>query len=566
MNGISLIAFDFIILIVTATILAIIAKKTKQPPLIAYILTGLILGPVLLNIVSETEVIKLFSKLGIGFLLFLLGIEMNIKEIKGLLKPIASIALWQTVLQTSLAFIIPLALGFTLVETIVIALCTVFGATPVVVKLLADKDEINSLPGKIDVGVLILQDIYLVMILALFSAESLTNISAIGAAMGKFLVLVAVIGAISYLSTQYFLPKVFKKIAENKHTFFVYGVAWAFLFIGMSTYLGLSIEIGAFLAGLGLGQMPYRNELKDRVRPLTNFFIVIFFSSIGLTLGISNITAYWLEAVIASIILVIGNFWIMFFLIKRQGFDKETTFLGSINMTQVSEFSLIVATMAVGVQTGVLGQIGHDILGYVSVMAIITIPVSAYLINYNHQIYEKVEHLFKPFKNVKRHGESLKRLENHAIIVGYNDTAQRILPAINYYFKQVAIVDRNTKNVDLLEKEPVEYIFGDFKHVEMRNAAALTQADLIISFADEKIVDEKILEHCKEEAIVFQVARDPTTAAELYGLGADYVIQEDALANEKMKEYLKTYLENKEQFKKEIKTDEESIMWGGRCD
>lgn len=560
----SLITTDLVVLVITATLLAILAKKTNQPPLVAYVLTGMILGPAILNVVSETQAIKLFSELGLGFLLFLLGIEMNLKEIRDLLRPITNIAIWQTIMQTSLAFMIAFALGFSLVETSIVALCTVFGATPVIVKLLADKGEITSLPGKIDVGVLIIQDIILVVYLALFSAESLANISAVGGALIKIFALIGLIGALSYLSSQYFLPKLLKQIADNKHTFFVYGIGWVFLFISLSIYLGLSIEIGAFLAGLGLGQIPYREELKERVRPLTDFFMVIFFSSIGLTLGISNLSAYWVEAVIASAVLMFGNFLIMFYLIKRQGFDKETTFIGSINMTQVSEFSLVVGGLAVARQTGVFAQIGPDILGYISLMALITMPLSAYLINYNKQIYEKVEHLLGSFKSEDTTGKDVEFLDEHAIIVGYNDIAEKILPIVNNYFDQVIVIDRKSYNVDKLEKESVKYIFGDFDHEEIRRTAGLSRANLILSFSKEERLNKEILRTCKDSSLVFQAVDDTELASELYDLGADYIIRENTLTAEKMMDYLEDYFNSPDRFKERIETDKESILWGGR--
>jgi len=186
---------------------------------------------------------------------------------------------------------------------------------------------------------LILQDIYLVIILALFSAESLTNPVEIGLTLSKILGLMAAVAVLSLLSSRYILPVLFSRVAESRHAFFfIHGIAWAFLFISLTMELNLSVEVGAFLAGLGLGQIPYREMSLKNVSDLTDFFMVVFFSSIGLSLTSQNLLVYWKEAVIASIVLMIGNFLIMFYLIDRENFTPETSFLGSINMTQVSEF------------------------------------------------------------------------------------------------------------------------------------------------------------------------------------------------------------------------------------
>lgn len=569
---------DLVLIIVTATILSILARKTGQPSIVAYIFTGIVLGPVLIGIaddlgltnliaqlgldfiphpfgaVTESELTHLMSELGLGFLLFLLGIEMNLKEIEELLKPIANIAIWQTVLQTSLAFIIPLVLGFTLIETVVIALCTVFGATPVIVKLLNDKDEINSLPGKIDVGVLILQDIYLVIILALFSADSLTNVSEIGFQLVKIFALIGLIGGLSYFFAQNLLPKLFKRIGDDRHAFFIHGLAWAFVFITISVNLGLDIEVGAFLAGLGLGQMPYRNELKERIRPLTNFFIVIFFSSIALTLEPSNLYAYWFEAVVASVILMIGNFSIMFYLINRLDFDAATSFLGSINMTQVSEFSLVVGGLAV-----TQGYVGNDILGYLSLMALLTMTSSSYLINYNQQIYSKVEPYLKRFDNESNWENS--KLENHIVVLGYDNLARNTVEELSSHGKDVMIVDRNPDNVDELTNSKYEYIFGDASHGEVRKQAGIERADIVLSFIPELKISKQLLESTREDSIKIVKARNFQQAAELYELDADYVIVKNLLSGDRLGNQLKAYFEDRELFLEEIKEEQEKIKW-----
>lgn len=548
---------DLALIIITATALAFLARKTGQPTIVAYIATGLVLGPVMFNLVTESELTVLMSELGLGFLLFLLGIEMNLKEIEDLLRPIANIAVWQTVLQTGLAFVVPYLLGFSLIETVVIALCTVFGATPVIVKLLTDKDEISSLPGKIDVGVLILQDIYLVIILALFNAESLTNITAVGFALVKIFAMIGLVGTLSYLSSQYFLPRLFREIADDKHAFFVHGIAWAFLFISLATALDLSIEVGAFLAGLGLGQMPYRNELQERVRPLTDFFMVIFFSSIALTLQASNLWAYWIEAVLASVVLVIGNFLIMFFLINRQGFDAETTFIGSINMTQVSEFSLVVGGLAV-----TQGYIGNDILGYLSVMALLTMTSSTYLINYNRQIYDRVKKYLERFDSETSF--QTERLEDHVLIIGYDDLARNTVNEMEKFFDQIAIVDRNPENVQELRNSEHEYIYGDIRHGEVKKKASVEKAEIIISFVPDFDLNKQILRMAEEDSTRILKAENFEQASELYEMDAHYVIVKNMLSGDRLGEQLKVYLEDRELFDEEVEEEKRKIDWRSR--
>ena len=541
------------IVVLTATVLAVVARKLKQPVLLAYLVTGLVLGPAMLDIVGETRTLTLMSELGLGFLLFLVGIEMNLEEIKEILKPISIIAVGQTVLQTGLAFVVPLALGFGLFETTIIALCTVFGATPVIIKILTEKDELQSLPGKLDVGVLVLQDIYLILIVALINSGTLTQPDQIIGTLVKIVGLIGVIGAISLLSSRYILDDVFRRIADNRHAFFVHGIAWAFLFISLAEYLGLSVEVGAFLAGLGLGQIPYREELKERVRPLTDFFMVIFFSTLGLTLSIDNLTAYWVEAVIGSGVLMVGNFLIMFYLIDRMKFTPRTSFIGSINMTQVSEFSLVVGALAVQ-----QGYIGNDVLGYISVMALLTIGVSTYLINYNKEIYQKIEHLLQWLESEEKKDIEINRLEDHAVIIGYNEIADKICEKL-YREHDILVIDKNPGNTEKLAESPYEYIYGDFKHGEIREGANLEEAKFVISLTDERNINLKLMEEKLEEPVKIVTADRLEDATEFYDLGADYVILENILAANRTGEYLELYLEDRELFIEEINSELDHI-------
>lgn len=544
---------QFMLIIVTATVLGIIARKLKQPVLLAYLLTGLFLGPTVLNIAQETQTIALMSELGLGFLLFLVGIEMNLEEIKEIFKPVSIIAVGQTVLQTGLAFVVPLALGFGLFETFIIALCTVFGATPVIVKILTEKDELKSLPGKIDVGVLVLQDIYLILVLALIGSGSLTQPDKILITLGEIVAMICLIGLISIASSRYLLEDLFRRIADNRHAFFIHGVAWAFLFISVAEYLGLSVEVGAFLAGLGLGQIPYREELRERIRPLTDFFMVIFFSTLGLSLSVDNLLAYWQEAVVASAVMMVGNFFIMFYLIDRQKFTPRTSFIGSINMTQVSEFSLVVGALALS-----QGYIGGDILGYISLMAVLTIGTSTYLINYNKEIYEKVEHILQKYESEEKEDIEVKNLENHAVIIGYDELAQRTCKKLSEKY-DILVIDQDSSNAQELASSGYEYIYGDFKHGEIREGANMEDAEFVISFSSEKQVNTHVLEDRGEETTVIVKSDNFEDATEFYDLGADYVIMENILAGNRMSEYLELYLEDKDLFLKEIKAEMENI-------
>ncbi len=564
MNEIAL-AADFAIIVVVATIVGLLARQTGQPTIIAYILTGLILGPVMFDIVTEDALVENMAELGLGFLLFLLGMKMRFDDIREILRPIINIAVWQTILQTALALAVAWALGFDPTEIIIIALATVFGATPIIVKILTDKDEITSLPGKIDVGVLIVQDIYLVVVLALLGADSLGNPTEIAQTLGVIGVMMTFIALFSVASSRYLLPQLFRRVADNKDVFLIVAIAWAFLFIAISEYFDLSLEVGAFLAGISIAQLPYSKELEDRITPITDFFILVFFASIGLQLEAGELLTYWQEAVIASVVLMVGNFWIMFYLIYREDFSVETSFLGSINMIQVSEFSLVVGALAVNQEF-----IENEVLGYLSLMALLTMSVSTYIIAHNHTIYAKLEPWFSRFDSDDREDVDLDVYEDHAIAIGYDEITERALPMLEEKYGEVVIIDRQTDHIETLEEEGrYEYIYGDFRHGEIRKAANLKKASFVLSSTVQTDVNKALLDEVNDDAIVFVEAEKIDDARELYDRGADYVIMSTYLTAAKLSEYLEQYFVDRESLERSFERDiarierEESVEFEG---
>ncbi|AGB39227.1 cation:proton antiporter [Natronococcus occultus] len=554
-------AADFAIIIVVATVIGIIIRQLGQPTIIAYIAAGVILGPVAFDIVTDEGLVYLMSELGLGFLLFLLGMKMRFSDIREILRPVTNVAVGQTVLQTALAFLVALALGFGTMEVIVISLATVFGATPIIVKVLSDKDEITTLPGKIDVGVLIVQDIYLVVVLAMFSAESLDNAGEILQTLGVVFAMMAFIGIFSIASSKYLLPRLFRRVADNKDVFLIVAIAWAFLFIAAAeSQFDGGIEIGAFLAGLSLAQLPYSKELEDRITPITDFFILVFFASIGLQIegGAASLFAYWQEAIIASIVLMVGNFWIMFYLIDREGFGVEPTFLASINMVQVSEFSLIVGALAIQ-----QGYIGPEILGYLTLMALLTMTVSTYIVANNHAIYDRVEPWFRRFESADERDAEIATYDDHAIAIGRDDITERLLPLLADRYDDVVLIDRKAGHVEDDTDEPYDYIFGDFRHSEIRKEANLAEASFVLSSSVEREVNEALLEEVDADADVFVEAERIDDARALYDRGATYVIMSTHLTAEMLAEYLERYLEDRSAFDETVNDDLERLRRRG---
>lgn len=549
------IATDLALIVITATAVGLLARRSGQPTIIAYILTGLLLGPPVLGIVTPSELTESMAELGLAFLLFLLGIKMRIEDIRHILPSVVKISLPQMTFVCLAGTGMALLLGFPIWQSLLIGLAVMYSSTAVVIKMLTDKDEATTLPGKIDIGVLLVQDIVVVVLLALLSAGRPDSAVEVAVTLLTILALIGVIGIVAIAASHYLLPTVFRRVANDKEVFFVVSLAWAFLFIFVSLELDLSIEMGAFIAGVALAQLPYSTELQDRITPLTDLFILIFFVSIGLQLEASELVAHWQEAIIVALVLMPVKFVVFFVLIDWQEFSLETTFLGSAHMIQVSEFALVFGAVALAG-----GFIDEAVLGFLSLVAVFTMAVSVYVVKYNHQLYDRVRPWLATFWSEDgRDGES-HEYEGHAVAIGYDPITERVLPLLQDTYGEVVVIDRKTEHIDQLRAEgKYENVFGDFRHGKVRKEAKLKKAKFVISSSVEVDVNEMVIAESAPDATVFVEAERTEDAVQLYEQGADYVVMSTHLTAKKVSAYLAEYFENRERFLEAIRPDLERI-------
>ncbi len=556
---------DLAVILLSATLAGFIAKQTGQPTIVAYILAGVVLGPAALGIVEVTELTETLSELGLAFLLFLLGIKMRIDEVSHVLAPIVKISIPQMAAVALAGFGISLALGFGTLESLMIGLAVMYSSTAVVIKMLTDKDEATSLHGKIDVGVLLVQDIVVVILLAVLAAGRPDNLAEVATTLAIVLVLVAAITAAAIGASQYLLPPLFRRIADNKEVFFLIAISWAFLFVLVSDEINLilsplgieaylSIEMGAFLAGLAIAQLPYSKELQDRVNPLTDLFVMVFFVSVALTLEASELLFYWQEAVIAAVVLMIAKFIIFFALINWQGFSLETTFLGSSTMMQISEFGIIVGVAA---QQG--GFIGVEVLGFLTLIALLTMSASVYFIEFNHQLFERAKPYLSRWDTNDAFQGGKKAYNNHAVVIGYDEVTRSALPALAEQYDDVVVIDRQTDHIEMLESNGYDALYGDFRSGTIRKDAAIKRADFALSSSVQLEVNKALLREVSDEATVFVEAERVEDARELYEMGAHSVIMSPQLAADRLAEYLAEYLEDEDAFQQAIDRDRELL-------
>ncbi|EGQ43301.1 MAG: Kef-type K+ transport family [Candidatus Nanosalina sp. J07AB43] len=386
------------LLVIGAALAVILARRFRQPSLVMYILTGLSLGPAgaalislipglsISALVSETEYITLMSELGLAFLLFFIGLEIKIEDIKEVLGETLTISFTQMGLVAAAFFGLSILAGFGTLESIIIALAFMYSSTAVVVKILADKGEVETKAGKLDVSILLFEDVTVVLVMAVLSslaAAGTFSITSIGLSALKVGFFVAAVAGAAIGSSRYILPKFLKYASRDKHAFLIHGLAWLFLFTLISEQLGLSLEVGAFFAGVSIAQLPYSEELHEKVKPLTDFFLAVFFISLGLGLTTGDLLKYiWVAVGFAAAVIVLKMLF-YYILTAWQGFNRYNSFKASINMTQTSTFSIVYA--AVALESELLGS---AVVGMITIVALLTMGISSYMIFYSDKIFK----------------------------------------------------------------------------------------------------------------------------------------------------------------------------------
>ncbi len=555
-------SLDLAIILLAAAVAGFAAKQTGQPTIIAYILAGVVIGPVVLGLVEVTELIDTLAELGLAFLLFLLGIKMRIDEVRHILSPIVKISFPQMAAVAAVGIGVSLALGFGVGESIIIGLAVMYSSTAVVIKMLTDRNETTTLHGKIDVGILLAQDIVVVILLAVLAAGRPESVAEVGTTLAIVLTLVAIITVAALAASRFALPALFSRVADNRQIFFLIAISWAFIFVFISDEINLilapigieaylSIEMGAFLAGVAIAQLPYSKELQDRVNPLTDLFVMIFFVSVALSLQTEELLYYWEEAILAALVLMPAKFIIFFSLINWQRFDSETTFLGSLYMVQVSEFGIVVGVAALAG-----GFIGVEVLGFLTLIALLSMGISVYFFAYGDALYERFEPYIVRFEATDTFTEEKREYADHAIVVGYDDLTRNVLSLLDDQFDDLVVVDRQTDHIEALEAAGYTAIFGDFSSSTIRKDVGLKRAAFVLSSSDQLEIGKTILRETSVDAIVVLEADDPVDAKALYDRGADYVIRSVPLAADRLAEYLDSLLTDPDKFARAAERDE----------
>ncbi|MCK4553074.1 cation:proton antiporter [Candidatus Pacearchaeota archaeon] len=523
------------IILFMAFVVSYVVKAFRQPIIIGYILAGVVAAFVIetgfIDLESSREVIDIFSQFGIAFLLFIVGLHLNPKIIKEIGTSSLLIGLVQMVLTFIFGFFVASQLlGFDVINASYIAIALMFSSTIITMKLLSDKRHLDSLYGKMSIGILIIQD--LVAVSALMFISSMSN----GTNFSSF-VLKGFLGgggliALLFLVGFFILPKVIKNIAKSQELLFLFSICWCFIIAALFSYFGFSIEIGALVAGVVLSISPYSTEISSKVRPLRDFFLIIFFIILGFNFPTSNLMPIFKNAVILSLFVLIFKPLVLMSLMALFGYTKRTNFLVGTTLAQISEFSLILVVLGLSVHGTLLDP---GILPTIILTMIMTIIISTYMIIYSHRFYEKAYRFVSFFEKKKIKKVRKIKKEYDAILFGYNRIGFSILRSLRRIKKNYLVVDFNPDTIESLTKFGVPCIYGDVYDVELLKELPLDKIKLAVSTLPDFETNFLLIESIRvvnPDAIIIVRAHQIKEALDLYKKGASYVLTPHFLGGE----------------------------------
>ena len=518
---------EMAVLLLLAAAVGAIGTRLRQPLIVAFIAVGILVGPSALGWVSANDQVDLLAKLGITLLLFVVGLKLDLQIIRTMGPVALATGLGQVFFTSVFGYLIALSFGMAHITALYVAVALTFSSTIIIVKLLSDKKEVDTLHGRIALGFLIVQD--LVVVLAMIGLNALNETST-ASTLGSgwrivlngalFLFFIALI-------TRYLLPRLLQILSRSQELLVLFGIAWAVSLAMAGSYLGFSKEIGAFLAGVSLASTPFRDALGARLVSLRDFLLLFFFIDLGAQLDLGLLGAQLTESLVFSLFVLLGNPIIVMVIMGVLGYRKRTGFLAGLTVAQISEFSLILG--AVGMS---LGHIDRETMALITLVGLITISASTYMIIYSHQLYSLLSPWLGIFERETTHRENEQNTD-----IG-SDKADVILFGLGRYGTGIAQALRNSGlyvmsidyNPDLIrngDSTGYPVLFGDAEDPEYVASLPLNQAKWVISTAREQQINLALihtLHNSDYSGHVAVTAHNSGEAAKLESAGADLVL------------------------------------------
>lgn len=472
---------EFAVLLILAGIVGLAGHFLKQPLIVSYIVVGIIAGPSVLGLAQSEGPLELLSELGIAILLFLVGLKMDYRLVRSLGFVSLMTGLGQVLFTSGFGFLIARLLGFETVPSLYIAVALTFSSTIIVVKLLSDKRELDALHGRIALGFLIVQDIVVVLSLVVLSTLGIGSGGEEGTTLAGALASAAALAVAVVLIIRYGADPLTRRLAESQELLILFAIGLAAAFAALADYLGLGIELGGLLAGVALASTPYRDSIASRLSPLRDFLLLFFFLVLGTQLDLATLGSNVPAALVFSAFVLVGNPLIVLVIMALLGYRKRTGFLAGLTVAQISEFSLIFIGLGVA-----LGQVTEAELGLVTLVGLITIALSTYMITYSHKLYDICEPLLRPFERANPARELADEQEEGkqppaVILLGLAGLGGALAARLIDEKIPALAVDYDPAAVEKWQERGLEAVYGDVTDPDFLVELPLATAQWIIS-------------------------------------------------------------------------------------
>ncbi len=510
-------------IVITAATFAFVGKLIRMPTIVGYILAGIVLGPVL-HLVELDHSLELISELGIALLLFLVGLELSFAKVKDLGRVALILGGIQVLLTAIGGMLVAHFMGFAPMEAIFLGGTVTFSSTVVVIKLLDQKGVMNRLYARISIALFLAQDIVVIAALTVLTGfggseplapiELLINFSKAFGGMAVLLIL-------ALTAARYLLPKPFAWAARSPDTVFIWALCWCFLVVILAHQFHLSVEIGAFLAGIAIAQLPIHEDLHRRLHPLMTFFIAVFLVTLGIKMELSSFAAIWPAALGLSAFVLLIKPIIVFSILARMRFSEYTAFQTAIATGQVSEFAFIL--LALGATTGLIGA---DIVALGGLVGITTIALSSYLIIHSEALYAAIARtgLLKLLRAKQEpDSEILRHRENHIIVVGMNALGREIVKQLTVRNERVLAIDTDPKKLEGLGDADI--LIGNVEYQSVVEEVGLREARLVVSALQIEDTNHLLAYRCRSANVPCAIhAFDLSVVNDLLDLDTTYLM------------------------------------------
>jgi Kef-type K+ transport system membrane component KefB len=534
------------VIIVIASLMALIMRLVRQPLIIGYILTGVIVGPFAFHVLKSASTIETFSNIGIALLLFIIGLGLNPKVIREVGRIAGAVGIIEVLIVSAAGWFAGRLAGLDFRQSVFLGVALSFSSTIIILKLLSDKKEQNRLYGKITIGILIIQDI--IAAIALLFVTSQGNSQSVSISSLGWLALKGALVTITLLLVgTKIIPRFHKFISSSPEFLFLFAIGWGFGCAALFQRIGFSLEIGALLGGFSLAGLPF--EISSRLKPLRDFFIIVFFISLGSRLSLVGFGANLKLLILSCLIVIVLKPLIVMLTISFAGYTKQTSFKTAISLGQISEFSLVLILLG-----NTSGMVPENVVNVITITALFTIAWSAYSINYSDFFYRLFR---KPLgfleRGVLKKDKILADHQYDLILFGYKKGGQEFIRLFQELGKKFVVVDYDPEVIELMDHQHMNSIFGDGTDIELLEEIGIDKAKLVVSMITDNSANiflVKLINKINPKSIVIVHAENVEQATELYDLGASYVVMPHYIGNENIGAFIKNSALKKSEFVK----------------